>query len=431
MKNIILLGASFNTGNLGVSALTDSLIKLLLSRWPKAEIFILGADRHAGRTTIRTEQRTLSIQNLPIRYCANITTPNHILKLAFFLAGKRVFSFSSKRRDRDETLTALLNADIVCDITGGDSFSDLYGFSRFFRGYLAKRLCLMTGKPFLLLPQTYGPYKYRLSRWLTRKILARATAVYARDLYSLQEVRNLMKKKPMRAAAQFCPDVAFVLDPRRPDTEQMKSIEKQKHDGRPLIGMNINGLLYHGGYTRKNMFQLKIDYPSMTRNMAREILQHTDSVILLVPHVFPSVNSMVESDLAACRDVYEKLCDHFPGRLLCLDDCYNQNEIKHIIGHCDFFIGSRMHSCIAALSQQIPAVGIAYSNKFIGVFESVGVADCVLNANQLEEQRLIQLTMDLLFRKDILRKTLVQTIPHAKAQVYRLFNQAVQETNED
>jgi len=37
-KTIILLGASFSTGNLGVSALAWSSIKLVLQRWPESEL---------------------------------------------------------------------------------------------------------------------------------------------------------------------------------------------------------------------------------------------------------------------------------------------------------------------------------------------------------------------------------------------------------
>ncbi len=59
---------------------------------------------------------------------------------------------------------------------------------------------------------------------------------------------------------------------------------------------------------------------------------------------------------------------------------YDQYEIKGVIGLCDFFIGSRMHACIAALSQRVPTIGVAYSKKFSGVFESIGLGDMVIDA---------------------------------------------------
>jgi len=43
-----------------------------------------------------------------------------------------------------------------------------------------------------------------------------------------------------------------------------------------------------------------------------------------------------------------------------------------------------MHACIAALSQGIPTVGVAYSQKFTGVFESVLAGDCVVDAGSVD-----------------------------------------------
>ena len=42
-KRILLLGASFDTGNLGVSALAESSIKIILNKWPNAQIILLGS----------------------------------------------------------------------------------------------------------------------------------------------------------------------------------------------------------------------------------------------------------------------------------------------------------------------------------------------------------------------------------------------------
>ena len=38
---VCLLGATFDTGNLGVSALAESSIKVILNRWPEAEVTLL------------------------------------------------------------------------------------------------------------------------------------------------------------------------------------------------------------------------------------------------------------------------------------------------------------------------------------------------------------------------------------------------------
>jgi polysaccharide pyruvyl transferase WcaK-like protein len=44
-------------------------------------------------------------------------------------------------------------------------------------------------------------------------------------------------------------------------------------------------------------------------------------------------------------------------------------DAKGYISGMDFFIGSRMHSTIAAYSSGVPVVPLAYSRKFIGLFK--------------------------------------------------------------
>ena len=57
----------------------------------------------------------------------------------------------------------------------------------------------------------------------------------------------------------------------------------------------------------------------------------------------------------------------------------NPSAAKSYIATMDFFCGSRMHACIAAVSSGVPVVPIAYSRKFAGVFGALGyglIADC-------------------------------------------------------
>ena len=84
------------------------------------------------------------------------------IKLLFFTLLLRIVPMGVLKRKlglRSDAIGALCRADLIADITGGDSFSDIYGMKRFARGYLIKRLCQIGGRPFIMLPQTYGPFK--------------------------------------------------------------------------------------------------------------------------------------------------------------------------------------------------------------------------------------------------------------------------------
>ena len=70
-----LLGASFNTGKLGVSALADSSIKVILNRWPNAEVVLLGSGYAPDQRELFFMGRGISIRTLPIRFSKNIFLP--------------------------------------------------------------------------------------------------------------------------------------------------------------------------------------------------------------------------------------------------------------------------------------------------------------------------------------------------------------------
>ena len=92
-KRVVVLGASFDTGNLGVSALAWSSIKLILNRWPKAEVCIVGAGRQPGVYEFTDEKGTTAIPLWPVRYNPKIWVQNHILGIWFNLWLVRLLPF--------------------------------------------------------------------------------------------------------------------------------------------------------------------------------------------------------------------------------------------------------------------------------------------------------------------------------------------------
>ena len=62
-----LLGASFDTGNLGVSALAESSIQCILHEWPEAKIDLLASGRTFEKYTLEVEGKAVEVENLPVR----------------------------------------------------------------------------------------------------------------------------------------------------------------------------------------------------------------------------------------------------------------------------------------------------------------------------------------------------------------------------
>jgi colanic acid/amylovoran biosynthesis protein len=424
---IALLGASFDTGNLGVSALAESSIKCILHRWPDAQITLLASSRQGGEENLQIGNRSLKAKKIPVRFGKNVFLPNHFLILlvyAILLKILRSSSFKTFCCRRNSYVNELLQTDVAADITGGDSFSDIYGMRRFVLIALTKWLVILFDIPLVLLPQTYGPFNRRTSKMAAKYLLKKAAVIYSRDNSSMDYVKNLFGNHTTADKMRFVPDIAFVLDTCSPaclDT----GIDLTKHNRDTVIaGLNISGLLYNGGYTRDNMFGLKTDYRHLVDRIIELLLKNEKVLVLLVPHVFPSASYKVESDPDACSEVYQRMIQKYPDRIFLTKGRYSHKEIKYVIGLCDFFIGSRMHACIAAMSQFIPTIGLAYSDKFAGVFESIGLADYVADVRISNERELTEKIRTAFEQRDKIHQHLQGIIPQTTKRILNMFNGA-------
>jgi polysaccharide pyruvyl transferase WcaK-like protein len=414
---VCLLGAALNTGNLGISALVSGTVASVLSTFPNAQIFLLEYGREPAKYEVHWHNGPVEVELVNIRFSKKIFLRNNIARLlagAFFIGLLPASRWKDSLYRKNICFRKILEADVVASIAGGDSFSDIYGLPRLWYMALPQILALWLGKPLILLPQTLGPFKGIGARAIARYIMRRAVVVYSRDRAGVQEAGPLLGAQKNKL--KFSPDMAFVLEPLKPEASKLAGLPLQ--NPAPLIGLNISGLLLMGGYTRNNMFGLKADYARLVREMISYFVREHQANILLVPHV---VGDDLESDTSACESVFKELNPGCQERLFLLPDNFNQHEIKYVIGQCDFFIGSRMHACIAALSQSIPAVCLAYSRKFIGVMESIGCSELVADLRLLDNDGVQETIRRIFDSRSRLHDSLRSRMPEVQAKVLALF----------
>ncbi|MCK4825520.1 polysaccharide pyruvyl transferase family protein, partial [bacterium] len=320
-------------------------------------------------------------------------------------------------------LRTLHNADFVGEIRGGDSFSDIYGLRRFLLGIIPCIIAIMMRKDLILLPQTYGPYSSAIARRAARFVMMRAAKLYSRDKSSIDVIHDLLSEKGKHKTVRFCPDVAFVLESAPPGKPDIRPPLDRKSNI-PLIGLNISSLLYIGGFTRNNMFGLKANYKQFVHILLKELIERTKAHVLLIPHeYYPFVIDGHEyTEIQLCEEVLQSIDKHHRDRIHLVLREYDQNHIKGIIGICDFFIGSRMHACIAALSQGIPTIGVAYSRKCQGVFESIGITDTVIDGRKIDRETAIERVLVAFKNRTIIRQELENKIQTIERPIRNVFN---------
>lgn len=343
-----LLWHSLSSGNLGVGALTESNISIIRSISERmgfrVRFIVLGT----------TEQGCDALAN-------ELCEAGHDLETHQM----RVYRSSYRK--------LLRQCDLILDIGEGDSFTDLYGFKRFYYLWLSKNIACLLRRPLILAPQTIGPFNGRIARRFAIQVMNKLQHIFTRDNLSIAYIERF----GTACVKEEATDVAF----------RLPFVRKQfADDGIVRVGINVSGLLFNGGYSGNNQFGLKFDYRSAVRELLSKFSSFLNVEIHLVSHVIiPEMP--IEDDFAVAK----QLAGEFP-HVIVAPRFVRPGEAKSYISGLDFFCGARMHACIAAFSAGVPVVPMAYSRKFGGLFGALGyshVADCTLDSQDAVVNRII------------------------------------------
>jgi polysaccharide pyruvyl transferase WcaK-like protein len=80
-----------------------------------------------------------------------------------------------------------------------------------------------------------------------------------------------------------------------------------------------------------------------------------------------------------------------------------------------------MHACIAAMSQAVPTIGLAYSRKFAGVFGTMSAGNLVVDLTQHDVEEVLRLVDHRFQQRRELKQRLQLTSPKHRESVLELF----------
>ncbi|GAB6192890.1 polysaccharide pyruvyl transferase family protein [Desulfocastanea catecholica] len=421
-KYISLLGVTHNTDNYGVRVLMSSAVEILLSLAPNSDITVLDYGRNSEQWAENINGKKYLIKLNNLRFSWRLYLPNNVFRLvalAIILHAIPSKKLRHRLMERNFWLKEIIQTSSCYAISGGDSFSDIYGFRRLLYVALPQILVLLLDKPLVLLPQTYGPFKSRVSQYIARWILRRAKAVYSRDQEGVGNVRTLTGADGPNV--KVVPDVGFIMSCEPIPAETLNQIEILRHR-RPIVGVNVSKLLYMGGYHENNMFQLRHSFPELIENIINYTIHQMNAQVLLIPHVCGGPNSH-EDETLLCKKLLRQLQSHHGEHINYLDQYFNHRQMKTVIGRCDLFVGARMHACIGAVSQGVPTVCLAYSEKFKGVMKPLGRGAQVIDlriASPIEVQEAIS---SMFHNRNKLRLELNELIPNLNKSLRLWTNQ--------
>lgn len=331
--HIGLLWHSFLNENLGVGALTVANANLIAAA--------------AGKAGRRPVFHVLGASG-SFDYSGEIAYENDFTNVGYKAVAN---PFSSLHRQ-------MRRCDVIFDINGGDSFSDIYSARRFGLIIASKIIARQAHGPLIFSPQTIGPFFTTFARHSGVGVMNLARRIFARDEKSF----SLLRELGMADKSQLTTDVAFAL----PFTAAPDKGSRDLAEGRIKVGINVSALMYRRDIAAGDRISLAVDYPALIDELLTRLTANPRVELHLVPHVL-AAHTPFEDDYAVSEEISRK----FPGAIL-PDRFTGPSDAKSYIAGLDLFAGSRMHATIAALSSGTAVVPLGYSRKFSGLFGSLG-----------------------------------------------------------
>lgn len=368
---IFLSHALIDNGNKGCIALSHSSVYLIDKILKRNNIdYEILINTHPNSPKIKIQGKEYSYKSFT--HPASINFKSNPFKL-----------FS---KENIKGIKCLKKIDLHLELASGDSFSDIYGITRF---KFINRICKLSRilkKEYIFLPQTIGPFLNKKVEKEALITLKSASSLMARDKISKDFANDLLGKKIVKEYV----DLAFLLP-----------FTKQNFNNKEInIGLNISGLLYVGGYTHSNQFNLIEDYKITINRLIESLLKIDNVKIHLIPHVYSLEEKEGENDYY----IMDKISKAYNSDKIILSPLFfNPSDAKSYISGMDFFIGSRMHSTIAAFSSGVPVLPLSYSRKFEGLFEDTLNYPYVIDLKSNTSDIIISQTLEFISKRDVIK----------------------------
>lgn len=257
------------------------------------------------------------------------------------------------------------NVKVVAAINGGDGLTDLYGDRLLDSRLPEMKLAVECGIPFVVMPQTIGPFLNPGNKDRILSILSKALKIYVRDTNFTKEL------EACGLEYELVNDLSYYMKPVPFDIEI-------KH---PCVGVNLSGLAYSNRFG--NLAGEFDSYPELMKRIVK-LFRDKGCHVYLIPHAYNVKTPETDNDdMVSSKEFFDSLDDRTD--ITFVDKNLISPQIKYLISKMDFFIGTRMHANFAAIFTDTPVFGLAYSYKFKGAFENNGIYNRVAQINNLTE----------------------------------------------
>lgn len=291
-------------------------------------------------------------------------------------------------------------ADAVLSVGGDNYTTDYSAFPGYYLDVL--KYARELGSKGVIWAATVGPFDDAEVRRKVVEVLKDTALITARERLTVEYLESLGIAENVRAVA----DPAFLLEP----LPSRAALSYRVGEGADWLGISASSMLWRyisdeSGSDRSKVLVQLIDWAVRELGLS----------VALVPHVVDTRPGapLGRNDYLFLSQIAERVQRR--DKVVLVEPSLRVGEMKHIISRCRFFIGSRTHSTISALSSGVPTISLSYSIKSRGINQDVvGNQDFVLGTGELSFEGLREMFCKLREREEEIRSNLQNRVPSVK-----------------
>jgi len=266
---------------------------------------------------------------------------------------------------------------------------------------------LMIGKRVVKFSQAMGPFNKTINRTCAKFVLPRLDFIVARGEKTKENLDSLGLSN-----VKLGSDLGFALEIDKGSLIKARNIFRKMDFKQKLVGICPSSVI------EKNCNGL--DYAELTADFIDYVIENDNFDVLILPHSIRKGTGKTwkkkNNDLPICREIYKKVKNKKNCRLVLAD--LNSEELRYLIGKCDYFVASRFHSMVSSLAMKVPTMVIGWSHKYLEVLKMFDVQRYCIDYKELTTDVMIdefgQLREDNKKVKSNLSKNLKNVIVSSK-----------------
>jgi len=291
-------------------------------------------------------------------------------------------------------LKAYYEADMIIDLSG-DMLTEDYGVIVGISHSIPLILSKLLKKRYIITAQSIG--KFRFLKPLYINLLNSAELVLCREDVSLNYLKSIKIENLKRVD-----DLGFLLTP----SKKTFSLSNA-----PYFCFSPSGLLL-------KKFCANLSTQEQIKSMANLLDKISEDYGLspvLVPHVMTPAGKLDDDEVCLL------ISNEMKYTPIILDKALLPHEIKKIISSSKLMIALRMHAAIAALSESVPVIAVAYSHKMHGVMASRNQNEFIIDYDEKSNEKILYKVQHIMENYDLvvdkLTKSLVKVNARAKRSI--------------